>query len=62
VPDPQSRERPVSQTTAVTKTLLRLRGRAGTGEGWRGSQGAGCQERGKGSGKTTKTDRVEEAG
>lgn len=53
---------PFHRTAAVIRSLLALRGRAGTGEGWQGSQGAESQEQGKGSGKTIKTDRVEEAG
>lgn len=53
---------PFHKTTAVTNSLLALRARVGTGEGWQGRQGAESQERAKGSRKTTKTDRVEEAG
>lgn len=50
------------RTAWMTEPLLALCSRAGMGEGWQGSQGAESQEQGKGSRKTTKTDRVEEAG
>lgn len=53
---------PFHRATVGSKFLLRLRGRVGRGESWQGSKGTEGQEQEKGSRKTTKTDRVEEAG